>query len=94
MKDLCENLKLVPDLRQEIRAGKDDDFKAFRSMKLSKVGSDFREGENRTLYFRDRIYVSKDETLRKQILIEAHKSKYTIHSREVMMYKDLKRVYW
>jgi hypothetical protein len=45
-------------------------------------------------YFRDRICVPNEESLRKQILEEAHKSRYAIHRGEVKMYKDLKRVYW
>jgi hypothetical protein len=32
--------------------------------------------------------------LRKQILDEAHKSRYSIHPGEVKMYKDLNRRYW
>jgi hypothetical protein len=60
------NLKLVPDLRQEIRAAqeKDGDFQDFKSKMLGKHGSDFRERENETLYFHDQICVPKDETLR------------------------------
>jgi hypothetical protein len=46
------------------------------------------------LYFRERICVPNDEALRKHILEEAHKSRYSIQPGEVKMYKDLRRVYW
>jgi hypothetical protein len=46
------------------------------------------------LCLRARICVPNDETLRKQTLVEAHRSKYTIQPGEVKMYKDLKIVYW
>jgi hypothetical protein len=52
---------------------------------LSMEGSDFWEIKDGVLYFRDRISVPGDETLRKQILTEAHKRKYTIHQGEVKM---------
>jgi hypothetical protein len=61
---------------------------------LSKEGSDYREGENEALYFRARICMRNDEIVRNQILAEAHRSRYTIHSGKVKVYKDLKRVYW
>jgi hypothetical protein len=46
------------------------------------------------MYFRKKICMSNAEALRKQILEEAHKSRYSIHPGEVKMYKDLKKVYW
>jgi hypothetical protein len=47
------NLKLTPDLKQEISGAqkKDNDFQAFKSKILEKKDSDFWEGENGTLYF-------------------------------------------
>jgi hypothetical protein len=75
------NIKLAPDLRQEIGEAqwKDSDFQVFKTKILEKKDSDFQEGENRTLYFHDRICVPNDGDLRKQILEEAHKNRYTMH---------------
>jgi hypothetical protein len=46
---------------------------------LRKEGTDFREGENGMMNFCERICVLNDEALRKLILEEAHKSRYSIH---------------
>jgi hypothetical protein len=90
------NLKLVPDVRNKIRSAqeKDSNFQTFKGKILEKERSDFQEGENETLYYCNRISVSNDETLRKQILAEVHKSRYTIHLHEVKMYQDSRRVYY
>jgi hypothetical protein len=71
------NLKLAPDLRQEIGVAeeKDSDFQDFRRKMLSKEESEYREGENRGLYFRDHVCVSNNEIIKKRILAEAHRSR-------------------
>ncbi|XP_054820654.1 uncharacterized protein LOC129319579 [Prosopis cineraria] len=42
----------------------------------------------------DKIYVLDDVELRNIILSEAHCSKYTIYSRAIKMYQDVKRYWW
>ena len=44
--------------------------------------------------FQHRVCVPEDAELRKQILEEAHRSKFTIHPGGNKMYQDLKRVFW
>jgi CxxC motif-containing protein (DUF1111 family) len=89
------NLKLAPDLRQEIGEVQknDEDFQVGKSKMLGKEDSNFKEIKDGTLYFRDRLCVPSTRDLRKQILDEARKSRYAIHPREVKMYQDLKKVY-
>jgi hypothetical protein len=53
---------------------------------LSKEESDYWEGESGALYFRDRICMPNDEILRKQILTEVLRSRYTIHPGKVKVY--------
>ena len=43
---------------------------------------------------RDRLYVPDEESLWKDILEEAHKSRLTIHPGGTKMYRDLKRNFW
>jgi hypothetical protein len=90
------NLRLTPDLRQEIGAAQkeDSDLQDFKRRMLSNEGSEFWEGESGMLYFRDQICVPNDEALRKKILGEAHKSRYVIYPGKVEMYKDFKKAYW
>ncbi|XP_027158268.1 uncharacterized protein LOC113759889 [Coffea eugenioides] len=42
----------------------------------------------------NRIVVPEDENLMREILDEAHRSKYTIHPGSTKMYQDLRRLYW
>ncbi|KAI3797626.1 hypothetical protein L1987_32886 [Smallanthus sonchifolius] len=49
---------------------------------------------DKILYFKDRMWIPQSDELRKLILDEAHKSKYSIHPEADKMYKDLKEFYW
>jgi hypothetical protein len=46
------------------------------------------------LWFNERIVVPKDHKLRKQIMDEAHLSKFSMHPGSTMMYQDLKQNFW
>jgi hypothetical protein len=46
------------------------------------------------LWFNARIVVPKDHKLRKQIMDEAHLSKFSIHPGSTKMYRDLKQNFW
>ena len=52
-----------------------------------------RDGEG-VLWFNSRLVVPKDFELRKQILDEAHLSRYSIHPGSNKMYQDLKQRFW
>ncbi|KAI3691369.1 hypothetical protein L2E82_49718 [Cichorium intybus] len=45
-------------------------------------------------YFKDRIWIPKVDELRKLILDESHRSRYSIHPGADKMYKDLTEYYW
>jgi ribonuclease HI len=51
----------------------------------------FRVDREGVLWFNERILVSKDHKLRKQILDEAHLSKFSMYSCSTKMYQDLKQ---
>jgi hypothetical protein len=46
------------------------------------------------LWFNERIVVPKDHELHKQILDEAHLSKFSMHPGSTKMYQDLKQSFW
>ena len=46
------------------------------------------------LCFRGRLCVSGSEELKREVLDEAHRSRYTIHPGGTKMYHDLKRTFW
>jgi hypothetical protein len=54
----------------------------------------FRIDLEGVLWFNERIVVPKDHKLRKQILDEAHLSKFSMHPGSTKMYQDLKKNFW
>jgi hypothetical protein len=54
----------------------------------------FRVDHEWVLWFNERIVVPKDHKLRKQILDEAHLSKFSMHPGSTKMYQDLKQNFW
>jgi hypothetical protein len=47
-----------------------------------------------TLWFKERLVVSKIETLKKKILDEAHILRYSIHPGSTKIYHDLRQQFW
>jgi hypothetical protein len=54
----------------------------------------FRTDPQGVLWFNKRIVVPKDHQLRKQILDEAHLSKFSIHPGSTKLYQDLRQHFW
>uniref|UniRef100_A0A251SFU3 RNA-directed DNA polymerase n=1 Tax=Helianthus annuus TaxID=4232 RepID=A0A251SFU3_HELAN len=46
------------------------------------------------LYFKDRLWVPKQDDLRTLVMDESHKSRYSIHPGADKMYKDLRTKFW
>jgi hypothetical protein len=51
----------------------------------------FREDVEGVLWFKDRMVVSKEATLKKKILDKAHTLRYSIHPGSTKMYHDLRQ---
>ncbi|WVZ97374.1 hypothetical protein U9M48_042916 [Paspalum notatum var. saurae] len=90
--ELCEEA----DIRQGIREHQKDDEKLQEIRELLKLGKapHFREDEQRTLWYKNRICVPNVESIRKLILSEAHDTAYSIHPDSTKMYYDLKKRFW
>ena len=54
----------------------------------------FRVDHKGILWFEDRLVVPKNHELRKQIMDEAHLSKFSIHPSSTKMYQDLRQNFW
>jgi hypothetical protein len=54
----------------------------------------FQEDSEGILWFKERIVVPKNHQLRKQIMDEAHLSKFAMHPGSTKMYQDLKWNFW
>nr|XP_027124233.1 uncharacterized protein LOC113740918 [Coffea arabica] len=96
LKILFGNLSLKSPLLERIKEVQKMD--PIIQKKLEKVQKgetlDFKLGSEGVLRFRDRIVVPVDEGLRKEILEESHRSRYTIHPGVNKMYHDVKELYW
>ncbi|KAG7559449.1 Integrase catalytic core [Arabidopsis thaliana x Arabidopsis arenosa] len=63
-------------------------------IKDSKVeGSEYQVSANGTILVHERVCVPRDKNLRREILSEAHASKFLITPEATKMYRDLKRYY-
>jgi hypothetical protein len=54
----------------------------------------FRRDDKGVVWFGQRLVVPQNQDLKKEILDEAHLSKFTIHPRSTKMYRDLRENFW
>nr|XP_027090296.1 uncharacterized protein LOC113711331 [Coffea arabica] len=96
LKVLFGNLSLKSPLLERIKEAQKMDPMIRKNLeKVQKRETlDFKLGPEGVLRFRDRIVIPADEELRKGILEESHRSKYTIHPGVAKMYHDVKGLYW
>jgi hypothetical protein len=89
-------LEIESTLEKDIRKGQLTDDKIAEYRKLIKLGKvpEFREDEQGTVWFKNRICVPEIKELQETILKEAHDSAYSIHPGSTKMYQDLKQRYW
>ena len=61
---------------------------------VSDGSSEWTVGSNGEVRFRSRLCVPDNDDLKREVLDEAHRSRYTVHPGSTKMYKDLKRQFW
>jgi hypothetical protein len=87
------NITLTPTLRGEIIAAQKNDAGMAHIKRRIQKGDPkvacFREDAEGTLWFKDRLVVPRKEAL-KNILDEAHMSRYSIHPGSTNMYHDIR----
>ena len=95
-KMILENIVVKAVLLDRINEAQEKDSEVQKWLVKVKKGekSDFNLEINGVLRFRKRIVVPKDERLKRKILEETCRFKYTVHSGENKMYQDLKSLYW
>ncbi|XP_071939145.1 uncharacterized protein [Coffea arabica] len=96
LKILFGNLSLKSPLLEHIKEAQKTDPMIQKNLEKVQKGEtlDFKLGSEGVLRFRDRIVIPADEEIRKGILEESHRSKYTIHPGVTKMYHDVKGLYW
>src|SRR5438105_10721225 len=92
----ASNLELVPTLREQIVAAQRNDKGIAHIKQRLKDGEDlcFKQDQYGVIWFKNRLVVPKNQELRKQILDEAHLSRFSIHPGSSKMYQDLKQRLW
>jgi hypothetical protein len=89
------NITLMPTLRAEIIAAQKDDEGMGHIKKRMLEGDPkvtcFREDAEGTLWFKERLVVPEREALKKNILDEAHTSRYSIHPGSTKMYNGMRQ---
>ncbi|KAK1424176.1 hypothetical protein QVD17_19496 [Tagetes erecta] len=89
-------LIITPGVMEEIRRAQVEALKGDQIKAERMVGKEIELTENtygvKTIY--GKLWVPRSGELRKGILDEAHKSRYSIHPGGTKMYQDLKRDYW
>ncbi|WVZ52545.1 hypothetical protein U9M48_003593 [Paspalum notatum var. saurae] len=85
-----------PTLEQEIRKHQKTDEKIQEIREQIKVGKapHFREDEQGTVWYKNRICVPDVDSIKRLILSEAHDTAYSIHPGSTKMYHDLKERFW
>ncbi|WVZ64017.1 hypothetical protein U9M48_013603 [Paspalum notatum var. saurae] len=85
-----------PTLEQEIRNHQKTDEKIQEIREQIKLGKaqHFREDEQGTVWYKNRICVPDVGSIKKLILSEAHDTAYSIHPGSTKMYHDLKERFW
>jgi hypothetical protein len=92
------NITLTPTLRDEIKVAQKNDEGMGHIKKRMHEGAPkvtcFHEDAEGTLWFKERLVVPKKEVLKKEIMDEAHTSRYSIHPGSTKMYHDLRQQFW
>src|SRR5437764_14847265 len=90
------NLELISALRDQIVAAQRNGKGMAHIRRRLKDEKDlcFKQDQDGVVWFKDRLVVPKNLKLRKQILDEAHLSRFSIHPGSSKMYQDLKQRFW
>src|SRR5438132_7432672 len=90
------NLELVPTLKEQIIAAQRNDEGVTHIKRRLEDGEDlcFKQDQDVVIWFKNRLVVPKNLKLRKQILDEAHLSRFSIHPGSTKMYQDMKQRFW
>ncbi|RVW24090.1 Transposon Ty3-I Gag-Pol polyprotein [Vitis vinifera] len=93
---LVANFRVQPDLVGRIKTLQKNDSQLVQVMEEVKRSSkpNFVLSDDEILRFGTRFCVPNDEDIRRELLEEAHCSKFAIHQGGTKMYKDLRQNYW
>jgi hypothetical protein len=93
---MIAHFQVKSDLFDKIKAAqkKDDSLLRIRNEVEQGKATSFVIGDDDVLRYRNRLCVFDVDDLRRELMVEAHQTVYTIHPGSTKMYKDLKVCYW
>ena len=89
-------LKVQPAIIERIKVAQSQDANLveIREEVIKGKKPEFNVCGDGTLRFGDRLCVPSDEDLKKELMIEAHCTPYSVHPGSSKMFQDLRKVYW
>ena len=93
---MIASFRIEPSIIEQIRQAQKEDSKLVELTSPTEPNGNFDFGvsDDGLIRFKGRICVPNDDALKRQILDEAHSSKYTMHPGSTKMYQNLRQVYW
>ena len=93
---ILATLVLQPSLIDRIKGGQEADAKlsGLKTRVINGEMEEFRVQDDGSVWFHDRLCVPQDSELKREVLEEAHRSRFSIHPGGTKMYRDLKERYW
>jgi hypothetical protein len=95
-KGMLNELRVQYDIMDRIHKAQKKCPEILQLRELMEAGKypEFRVDERGVCWCNDRICVPSDKAIHKEILIEAHDSKYCIHPGSTKMYADMRKMFW
>ena len=83
-------------LLENLKQGQKEDSELIGHKERVESGkkSDFNVSIDGVIRFQRRLCVLDDGSIKEEILTEAHKTPYSVHSGTIKMYNNLKIIYW
>ena len=88
------SLTLQSNLLESIQNHQGKDPFLIKAQLFDGKNKEFKTSANGITYFKERVCVPNFESLRKQVMSEAHETPYSVHPGATKMYKDLRENYW
>ncbi|GJZ25394.1 putative reverse transcriptase domain-containing protein [Tanacetum coccineum] len=93
---LLGSMRIESNLMLQIKEAQRDDGELWAIVQNVEDGkhTEFSVDDDGVVWFKDRLCVPYDQTLREKVMMEAHSSPFTIYPGSTKMYKDLKQYFW
>jgi hypothetical protein len=93
---VLNNIALIPTIKEDVMAAQKMDVGMSHNQRMLQLGKVkcFHEDADGVLWFKNCLVVSKGFELHRNIMGEAHCSRYSIHPGTNKMYQDLKNNFW